>query len=71
MRSALQGCSEGDPKLLSDKRYFARRAMEETSRAARSLSPTARSWHQELAEKFNALARQACAETSADERVAA
>jgi hypothetical protein len=45
--------------------------MEESSRAARSLSPTARSWHQELAEKFSALARQACVETSADERVPA
>jgi hypothetical protein len=53
--------------LISDKRYFARRALEEASRAARSLSPTARAWHQELSEKFSALARDACI-GSADER---
>jgi hypothetical protein len=62
-----RGVAEGDPELLSDKRYFARRAVEEASRAARSLSPTARSWHQELADKFSALAREACA----DERIPA
>ncbi len=56
--------------MLSDKRYFARRAVEESSRAARALSPTARSWHQELADKFSQLAREAC-EAAADERVAA
>jgi hypothetical protein len=67
---SLQGCSWWGDNVLSDKRYFARRAFEESSRAARSLSPTARSWHQELADKFSKLARENC-EASADDRVPA
>jgi hypothetical protein len=42
--------------MVSDKRYFARRALEETMRAARAQSADARQWHQELADKFNRLA---------------
>jgi hypothetical protein len=55
--------------LLSDQRYFARRAIEERSRAARAISPTARSWHQELADKYHRLARQDCSETPAADRL--
>jgi hypothetical protein len=55
-------------KVISNQRYFARRAVEETARARRACSPAAQSWHQELADKFGRLARQEC---MADERVPA
>jgi hypothetical protein len=54
--------------VISNQRYFARRAVEETARARRACSPAAQSWHQELADKFGRLARQECI---ADERVPA
>jgi hypothetical protein len=54
--------------VISNQRYFARRAIEETSRARRACSPAAKLWHQELADKFGRLAEQDC---SADEPVMA
>jgi hypothetical protein len=44
--------------MVSDKRYFARRASEESMRAERASSAEARQWHQGLADKFNRLARE-------------
>jgi hypothetical protein len=44
--------------MLSDKRYFERRAAEEARRAAQATGTEAKSWHLELAEKFNRLARE-------------
>ncbi len=42
--------------MISNERYFARRATEEAARAVRACTEDARRWHQELADKF---ARQA------------
>ncbi|HLL58818.1 MAG TPA: hypothetical protein VK391_02885 [Allosphingosinicella sp.] len=44
--------------MISNERYFARRASEEANRAARAYGAEAKRWHQELAEKFNRLARE-------------
>ena len=44
--------------MVSNKRYFVRRASEEAMRAARAQSADARQWHQELADKFNRLAEE-------------
>jgi hypothetical protein len=44
--------------MVSNKRYFTRRASEEAMRAARAQSADARQWHQELADKFNRLAQE-------------
>jgi hypothetical protein len=44
--------------MVSDKRYFSRRASEEAMRAARAQSADARQWHQELADKFARLAEE-------------
>jgi hypothetical protein len=44
--------------MLSDKRYFEQRAAEETTRAERAPGAEEKSWHLELAEKFNRLARE-------------
>jgi hypothetical protein len=44
--------------MISNERYFARRADEEAARAARSHSPVARRWHLELAEKYSRLAEE-------------
>ena len=38
--------------MLSDRRYYARRATEELSRASRALTPESREWHRQLAESF-------------------
>lgn len=43
--------------MVSNQRYFERRAAEEASRAARAFSAGAKLWHQELAEKFSRLAK--------------
>jgi hypothetical protein len=45
-------------KMISNERYFAKRASEEANRAARAYGAEAKRWHQELAEKFNRLARE-------------
>ena len=46
--------------MISNQRYFARRALEEAARANRACSPSAQLWHKELAEKFGRLARGEC-----------
>lgn len=56
--------------MISNERYFARRAVQEASRAARACSPSARQWHQELADKFRLLA-SGTADADQDERVLA
>lgn len=38
--------------MESDGRYYARRAAQEASAAARAMTPQARDWHRQLAEKF-------------------
>ena len=38
--------------LVSNERYYAQRAAQEASRAARAISPEARLWHTNLAESF-------------------
>jgi hypothetical protein len=42
--------------MVSNQRYFERRAAEEASRASRAVGAGAKLWHQELAEKFSRLA---------------
>lgn len=44
--------------MIKNESYFARRALQETARAARAHSMSARQWHQELAEKFSRLAAE-------------
>lgn len=44
--------------MVSNQRYFERRAHEEASRAARACSSDARQWHEELAQKFSRLAKE-------------
>ncbi len=38
--------------MISDQRFYARRAAEELSRAARALTPEAKAWHLKLARDF-------------------
>ena len=38
--------------MVSNNRYYARRAAEELSRAARAITEEAREWHQQLADSF-------------------
>ena len=38
--------------MVSNHRFYARRAAEEFSRAARALTDEGREWHQQLAESF-------------------
>jgi hypothetical protein len=44
--------------MVSNQRYFERRASQEAARAARAYSPDARQWHEELARKFSRLAKE-------------
>lgn len=44
--------------MESDGRYYARRAVQEASAAARAMTPQARDWHRHLAEKFTERARE-------------
>jgi hypothetical protein len=44
--------------MVSNERYFARRASEEAGRAARAYGADAKRWHSELADKFSRLARE-------------
>lgn len=44
--------------MVSNQRYFERRASEEAARAARACGAGAKLWHQELAEKFSRLAKE-------------
>lgn len=42
----------------SNYRFYVRRAAEESKRAARSVTPAARNWHDKLAKDFAERARQ-------------
>jgi hypothetical protein len=53
--------------VVSNQRYFARRALEEAARANRACSPSAQLWHKELADKFGRLARGEAADAIAQE----
>ena len=44
--------------MVSNERYFARRALEEAARASRACGGDAKRWHLELAEKFTRLAAE-------------
>ena len=44
--------------MISNERYFARRANEEAARAERACGVDSKRWHLELAEKFSRLARE-------------
>jgi hypothetical protein len=44
--------------MISNERYFTRRASQEAARAARAYSSDAKRWHQELAEKYSKLAKE-------------
>jgi hypothetical protein len=44
--------------MISNERYFTRRASEEAARAARACGADAKRWHQELADKFSRLAKE-------------
>jgi hypothetical protein len=50
--------------MLSNQLYFAKRASQEASRAARAFSPSAKLWHQELAQKFAQQATDASGHTA-------
>ncbi len=43
--------------MISDQRFYARRAAEELSRAARAMTPEAKTWHLKLALDFESRAR--------------
>lgn len=51
--------------MESNQRFYARRAIEERTRAARALSVEAQAWHRQLAEDFARRARQPVAESVA------
>ena len=57
--------------MISNQRYFERRAREEAARANRASSPTAQNWHLELAEKFGRLAKGECVGSFAEDPVTA
>jgi len=44
--------------MISNERYFTRRAAEEAARAARAAGDESKRWHLELAEKFSRLAKE-------------
>jgi hypothetical protein len=44
--------------MVSNHRFYARRASEEMARAARALTSEAREWHQQLAESFTKRAQE-------------
>jgi hypothetical protein len=54
--------------VISNQRYFERRASEEAARAARAMSADAKLWHRELAEKFSRLAKDDLPPQPADRR---
>ena len=49
---AARAGAEGEDKMVSNQRFYARRAIEEQSRAARALTLEAQAWHRQLAEDF-------------------
>ena len=44
--------------MISNERYFARRASEEAVRASRAAGQDAKRWHLKLAEKYMRLAKE-------------
>ena len=44
--------------MISNERYFTRRASEEAARASRACGAEAKRWHLELAEKYTKLANE-------------
>jgi hypothetical protein len=65
------GGSQWGLSVISNQRYFARRALEEAARANRAASPSAQLWHKELADKFGRLARGECADAMGQEQALA
>lgn len=62
LQSTRRGASLGRvANMLSDRRYYARRATEEFSRASRALTPQGREWHRQLAESFAERAQERAA----------
>ena len=57
--------------MVSNQRYFARRAREEAARANRARSPAAQLWHLELAEKYERLARGECVDAATEQTAVA
>jgi hypothetical protein len=51
--------------MVSNLRYYQRRAAEERSAAARAITPQARDWHSKLAKDFAARA-EACSMNAAE-----
>ena len=47
--------------MISNERYFTRRASEEAARASRAHGAEAKRWHMELAERYSRLAREGAA----------
>jgi hypothetical protein len=50
------GSSGGRDSMVSNQRYYQRRAAEERTAAARAITPQAREWHSKLARDFAARA---------------
>ena len=48
--------------MVSNQRYYMRRAAEERTAAARAITPQAREWHSKLAKDFAARAEACSAE---------
>ncbi len=44
--------------MVSNQRFYARRAIEEQARAARAMTLEAQAWHRQLAEDFARRARE-------------
>ena len=44
--------------MESNRLYYSRRALQETMKAARALTPQAQEWHRQLAEGFTARAQE-------------
>lgn len=44
--------------MESDQIYYARRAAQEARAAARAITPAARDWHQQLADKYSRKVRE-------------
>ncbi len=44
--------------MVSNQRFYARRAVEEQARAARAMTLEAQAWHRQLAEDFARRARE-------------
>ena len=47
----------GIAEMESNRLYYSRRALQESMKAARALTPQAQAWHRQLAEDFSARAQ--------------